>query len=194
MWVLLLIVSAALGAFCVSLMFGGDVVGSIICGVVALLGLLGVVISLAVIWTNTKVLLGKAAPVLVVDDEGFTWQTDVHIPWHQVTRVAVETGSSISHAGGVNVAVERGIERAMASGGVGDGEREIHVHVRDREALASTLGKARAIVEPGQEPGTGLVRMILGAIIDGPGFANSARSLQQESERRGIPFQVRADP
>ncbi|MFX4271396.1 hypothetical protein ACQBAR_12375 [Propionibacteriaceae bacterium Y1685] len=171
------------------LLSSGDVVAIVIGAIVGLLGLLTALICGYVAWLNLSTVLGRDAPALVVDEAGIRWQQGISITWEQVTAMRATTESSISLAGGADKALDRAAERAMAAGGVNDGDRELTVFVRDRAALAATAGDYAGLVSAGDQPGSGKVDMILGPITDGPTFADAVRKLEPMARQRGIAWQ-----
>lgn len=185
-----LLLGVAFVAFGISLVTTGDGLLIVFGVILGLLGLVCTIVCALVCWSHLQIVIGTAEPALVVDDAGIGWHLGVRIPWEQVTGLTIETESSISMAGGSHARTERAIEASMAKAGVGDGERSIIVHVRDRASLAQAAGKAGYLVHEGAAAGSGRVRMLLSAITDSATFSSAARALQDEAERRGIPFEV----
>src|SRR5699024_4857797 len=118
-----------------------------------------------------------------------TWQ-GIQLPWQQISGVRLESGPSMSFAGGAEAGAERAAERAMAAGAINDGRRHVVVIVRDRAAVAEPAGDAGSLISAGPSPGSGRLRMVLDAVTDAATFTRAAAVLEHELTSRGIPCET----
>lgn len=182
-----LLVGAAFAWLGIWLAFSGDVVGIILGVVLGLLGLLTVFVMILVLRGLVAVLRGTAEAALIADDSGIRWHQGVFFPWGNIAGLTFLTDTSISFAGGVNVAAERAAERIMAAQGVGDGSRSVRITVRDAAAARREAGSAASFIDDGESPGTGTATLIMDSITSAEQFSTLANALAQEAQTRRIP-------